>query len=146
MKPSLNLEKCAEMTTVCVCLQLRKATRIVTQLFDEMLQPSGLRSTQLPVLATLSVANSTPIMRLADELVMDRTSLTRLLKPLETEGLIRISPGKDRRRREVSITPRGFNAVATALPLWERAQAEVIGRLGNNQPHQLQQIVAAIGG
>ena len=146
MKPQLNLESCAEIKAVCVCLQLRKATRVVTRLFDEMLQPCGLRSTQLPVLVTLCVAGTTPIIRLADELVMDRTSLTRLLKPLEIEGLISISPGEDRRTREVSITPRGHGAVATATPLWERAQREVIRRLGDNQSRQLQQIVAAIHG
>ena len=145
MRPQLNLEKCTEMITGCVCLQLRKATRVVTRLFDEMLQPCGLRSTQLPVLATLSVVGSTPIMRLADGLVMDRTSLTRLLRPLEIEGLIRISQGEDRRTKEVSITPRGCDAVATAIPLWEKAQSEVIGALGGNQLRQLHQIVAAIG-
>ena len=132
------------MTTGCVSLQVRKATRIITRLFDEILQPSGLRSTQLPVLATLSAAGSTPIMRLADELAMERTSLTLLLKPLDIEGHIRISPGEDRRTSEVSITLRGGDAVATAIPLWERAHSEVIGRLGGNQSRQLEQIVVAI--
>ena len=130
MQPQLDLEKCAEMLARCTCLRLRKATRVVTQRFDETLRQGGLRSTQLPVLVTLALAGSTTIMLVAEELVMDRTTLTRVLKPLEIEGLIRISPGKDRRTREVSLTDRGREAVAKAMPLWDKLQAQVTDGLG----------------
>lgn len=68
--------------------------------------------------------------RLAKRGVMDRTTLTRNLKPLERQGLIRIGLGKDQRTRVVTITPEGQEVLAQALPLWKKAQARVIKELG----------------
>jgi len=108
-------------------------SRIITQMYDEALKPSGLRSTQLPVLVTLVSVGSMTVNDLADDLVMDRTSLSRLLRPLVTRGLVKMTPGEDRRTRELSITPRGREAVATAIPMWDRVQGEVLGRLGQDR-------------
>ncbi len=127
----LDLSKCDFMLATCACLSLRKASRVVTQIYDEALQPSGLRSTQLPVLVTLALAESTTITLLAEALVMDRTSLARLLAPLQSAGFLQIVPGDDRRRREISLTIRGKETVADAIPLWERAQAYIVARLGS---------------
>ena len=139
----LDLAKCALMLNTCACLNLRKASRAVTQVFDGTLQPSGLRSTQLPVLVTLALAGSTTITYLAEELVMDRTSLARLLRPLESAGLIEIAPGEDRRTRQLSLTIRGREAVADAIPLWERAQAHVVDRLGQRRWRELRENLSA---
>ena len=139
----LDLAKCDLMLNTCACLNLRKASRAVTQIFDGTLQPSGLRSTQLPVLVTLALAESTTITHLAEELVMDRTSLARLLRPLESAGLIEIAPGEDRRTRQLSLTIRGREAVAEAIPLWERAQAYVVDRLGQRRWRDLRENLSA---
>ncbi len=128
-----DLAKFDFVLTTCVCLNLRKAARAVTQVFDNALQPLGLRSTQLPVLVTLALSGSMTITLLAEELVMDRTSLTRLLKPLEIAGLLEIVPGEDRRTRGVSLTDRGKETVANAIPLWEKAQAYVLERMGRRR-------------
>ena len=134
-----DLDKCDFMLATCACLNLRKAARAVTQVFDHALQPSGLRSTQLPVLVTLALSGSTTITQLAEELVMDRTSLTRLLKPLESAGLLEIMPGEDRRTRGVSLTDRGKETVANAMPLWEKAQAYVLERVGRRRWHDMRE-------
>ena len=139
----LDLAKCDLMLTTCACLNLRKASRAVTQVFDGSLKPSGVRSTQLPVLVTLALAGSTTITHLAEELVMDRTSLARLLRPLESAGLIEIAPGEDRRTRQVSLTIRGREAVADAIPLWETAQAYVVDRLGQRRWRELRENLSA---
>jgi len=68
---------------------------------------------------------------------MDRTTLTRNLKPLEKQGLIEIQPGKDRRIRLVMLTEKGQEALAQALPFWEKAQTEAINRLGLGPWHNL---------
>lgn len=117
----------------CTCFNLRKASRVVTQLFDQVLQPSGVLANQFTLLAALSLAESVSITRLAQELVMDRTTLTRNLKPLEREGLIRIEPGQDQRVRVVSLTEKGQAALAKAQPLWQQAQAKVIEELGQDR-------------
>lgn len=138
-----DLDKCAEMVAVCVCLQLRKATRSITQLFDERLRPSGVLSTQLPLLVTLALAEPATITHLAQELVMDRTSVTRHLAPLDKQGLVKIVPGEDRRTRQVSLTRQGREVVANAIPLWEEAQARVVETLGERRTQQLGENLAA---
>ena len=102
-------------------------------MYDDALKPSGLRSTQLPVLATLVSAGPMTVNSVAEELLMDRTSLSRLLRPLVTRGLIKMTPGQDRRTRELSITDRGREAVAAAIPMWDGVQESVLERLGQNR-------------
>lgn len=129
----LNLVQLGNVANTCTCFNLRKATRVLTQIFDEQLKPSGLLITQFTILVAIAQVGSGTINDLADRLVMDRTTLTRNLKPLEREGLITIQPGEDRRLRIISLTLKGRNALATALPLWEQAQASVIDGLGKQQ-------------
>ena len=114
----------------CVCRNLRSASRAVTQLYDEMLKPGGLRATQLGVMTTIANFGSVTINRLAQMLVMDRTTLTRNLKLLEKQGLIKTTPGEDRRTREVTLTDKGQQVLAQALPLWEKAQERVVKAFG----------------
>ena len=71
--------------------------------------------------------------RLAEELVMDRTTLTRNLRPLERQGLIRLEPGHDRRSRMVVLTPAGRAALRAARPSWRRAQDRMVEDLGRQE-------------
>ena len=89
----------------CTCANLRKATRVVTQVYDAALQPVGLKATQFTVLAVLAERGEAPLTRLAETLVMDRTTLTRNLKPLVREGFIRIEPGVDEAARSRGLHP-----------------------------------------
>jgi len=118
-------------TAMCTSFNLRKAARAVTQFYDDALRDSGLKSTQFSLLAAASVAGSAPISRLADEMAMDRTTLTRNLKPLEAEGLLRIEAGADRRVRNVTITPEGEALLEKAAPMWRDAQTRMIDKLGD---------------
>ena len=117
----------------CVCFNIRKASRAVTQAYDAALQPSGLRATQLTLLAVISNSEPTTISQLGERLVMDRTTLTRNLRPIEKQGLLKIAPGEDRRTREVSLTARGRKALAKGIPLWEKVQARLVDALGENR-------------
>ncbi len=115
---------------ICACFSLRKAARAVTQLYDATLRQSGLRTTQFTLLLTLSRAGPVTIGTLAERLVMDRTTLTRNLKPLIGRGLIAVSEGEDRRSRIVELTEEGGERLAAALPLWQRAQGRFLDGLG----------------
>ncbi len=130
---SLDLAKCAEAATVCACFNLRKASRIVTQMYNRMLRPSGLQATQLNLLVAVALAGPISVSDLAHALVMDRTTLTRNLMPLQSKKLIEVVAGEDRRRRVVALTERGRKNVARALPLWEQAQAQLIQGLGRRR-------------
>ena len=116
--------------TACTCANLRKASRLVTQFYDAALQPVGLRATQFTLLATLSKRGSLPHSKLAEALVMDRTTLTRNLKPLVDRGLIEVGQGADQRVRHIALTAAGNAALDAAMPCWRQAQARIVERLG----------------
>lgn len=116
--------------SACTCFNLRKAARAITQHYDEALKPSGLRATQFSILGVLARMTPAPLNRLSDALVMDRTTLTRNLRPLVAKGLIVIAADEDdRRRRSVGLTGKGAKALNQALPLWRSVQEQVIARL-----------------
>lgn len=124
-----ELAKCME----CTCFNLRKAARAVTQLYDKALRPTGLRTTQFTLLVGISMLGTITVTRLAEIGVMDRTTLTRNLKPLERKGLIQITHGKDQRTRVVTMTDEGQKALEQALPLWKKVQADVVKRLSQER-------------
>ncbi len=82
-----------EIERDCLCLLVRKTARMVTQWYDACLHPTGLRSTQFNSLVAIGLAQTVPLTRLADVLVLDRTTLARNLKPLERQGLVVVEPG-----------------------------------------------------
>jgi DNA-binding MarR family transcriptional regulator len=123
-------ERNATAASPCVCATFRKATRALTLLYDAYLRPAGLRVTQYSLLKNVIVREPVSVNRLAEATVTDRTTLTRNLRVLQQNGLIRIQEGEDRRSREVTVTPRGREAVARATPCWEKAQAHVVEQVG----------------
>ncbi|MFB3150664.1 MAG: MarR family winged helix-turn-helix transcriptional regulator [Alphaproteobacteria bacterium] len=117
----------------CTCANLRKAARVVTQAYDAALQPAGLKATQFTLLATLAERGDAPLTRLADALVMDRTTLTRNLKPLIRKGLIRIEHEEDQRVRKISLTEAGRRVFEDARGQWEQAQSWIVESLGQER-------------
>lgn len=121
----------------CMCFNLRKTARSVTQLYDDALRPTGLRGTQFSLLSVTNFLGTATINQIADVMVMDRTTLTRNLKPLESQGYLRIHPGKDRRQREVTLLAAGRKVLGKAMPLWEGAQIHIIHSLGKDRTNRL---------
>ena len=119
-----------EMPANCTCFNLRKAARAVTRVYDDALKPHGLRATQFSLLGLVANRGPAGMTELAKALVMERTTLTRNLKPLMDQGFLRVVGGSDRRRRTIAITPRGQKALDRALPAWRRAQAKFADGLG----------------
>ena len=107
------------MARTCACFNFRKASRSVTQLFDQILAPAGLRSTQLVILITGQLLGPSSIARLARELVMDRSTLTRNLKPLMNMGLLQFSQG-DGKHKAVEVTVEGQAALLRSAPTGSR--------------------------
>jgi DNA-binding MarR family transcriptional regulator len=108
----------------CNCLALRQAARHVTQFYDQLLTPTGLRATQYSILARLNRKGPLTINALAAELVMDRTTLGRNIRPLQRDGLVAVGPGQsDRRSKELRLTHSGEARFLAALKGWTKAQA-----------------------
>jgi DNA-binding MarR family transcriptional regulator len=120
--------------TRCSAMALRKATRRVTQLYDDMLKPAGLTITQFGLIAELLRRGENPptVTDLAAAMVMDRSGLGHTLRPLERDGYIVLAQDKeDGRQRSVVLTESGQKLYRKARALWEKAQrrfAEVVGQ------------------
>lgn len=118
----------------CTCARLRRLTRRMTALYDHELAPTGLRLTQYSLLATLGQADGNtgiPLSALASVMDMDRTTLTRNLRPLANQQLISIcSDPTDGRVRRAMITGKGVAAFEAAQPFWRIAQTFVTATFG----------------
>ena len=117
-------------TTGCACLSLRGAARAVTRMYDEILKPSGLKATQFSVLVVVATQGPASRTVISNALVMDRTTLTRNLKPLIGRGLIKSGKSQDHRQRPIEITSKGETVLARALPLWKQAHDQIVTGVG----------------
>ena len=133
----LNTTILRELAAACTCTHIRKAARMITQLYDTLLQPSGLRMTQFIVLVVVALSEQETVMQLAEKLAMDRSALAHTLKSLQEQGLLIIEPGRDRRTRLVHLTQQGKEAITTALPCWRQAQERFVALFGEQQAHVL---------
>ena len=139
-----DTETYTEILATCACLHLRKATRVVTQLYDEGLRPIGLRSTQLPILATLAAHGALSVTDLAGRLVLDRTTLIRNLRPLQRRGLIEVGREDGKRTPWAALTTAGHEAAAAAVPLWARTQTRVTDELGSRESLDLRRALSRL--
>lgn len=128
----------------CNCYSLRQATRRVTQLYDRMLAPSGLRATQYSLLIEVERRGPISLIPLADAMVMDRATLGHNIRPLEAEGYLALSVGRDRRSREVSLTKSGRKILNDAKPLWQRAQAIFEAEIGSEAAAGLRTVLKQV--
>lgn len=117
----------------CVCLGLRRAARTVTRYYDEALRSCNLKATQFSLMAVLFSRGRTPFSALMARLATDQTTLTRNLKPLERRGLIRVTPGADRRTREIQLTTAGKSLYRRGVVLWRKAQKHASGVIGDQK-------------
>ena len=126
----LTRAQCLLVKSECAASNLRRATRAIGRIFDRAIAPAGLKETQFNVLIGLSLTGEVPLLRLAQVLGLDRTTLTRNLGPLERDGLLSSVPGTDQRVRLLRLTEEGRDALRQAYPLWEAAQRKVVNALG----------------
>ena len=117
----------------CLCTGLRQAAHAATEIYDRVLEPSGLKITMFRVLRRLSEVDEPTISELARIVDLDRSSLGRNLKVLERQNLVRLTEGKDERSKVVCLTHKGSTALEKAMPLWAKAQARMKIVLGSSK-------------
>lgn len=133
----LEIKAALEVRDTCLSKHLRQADRIIMQLYDELLRPYGLKSTQFTLLIAIRLREPVNQKTLAECTVTDRTTLTRNLASLERQGLIQIQSGTDRRVKEISLTADGHQRIKEAFPVWKKAQTQTEELLGKTKVHQL---------
>jgi DNA-binding MarR family transcriptional regulator len=146
MGPDKAATLAATLLESCMCHKARMAARTVTRAYDDALRTTGLRATQLAVLAAVGARGALSIKSLADSLGMERTTLTRNLRPLEEMGHVVLAPEARHRSRMLTLTSSGREALLAAAPLWEAAQRALRKRLGDRRWPAVQQALDGLSG
>lgn len=127
-----------DLETSCTCFAVRRAARHLTQAYDRVLAPCGLRTSQYALLNRLAQSGPRSIQSLAQEMGLDRTTLGRNLRPLERDGFVAIGVDpQDRRGRALRITAPGTAKLLEARALWEEAQSRFSDIYGPEQTRAL---------
>src|SRR6266436_2450941 len=130
---------------VCTCTTVRHAAQTLTEVYDRVLAPSGLKITQYMLLQSiLSGGREKSITGLAQQVGMDRSTIGRNLRVLERDGFVALDVGNDRREHMVRVTEKGRQAVACALPLWQKAQSMIAQALGQDQLDALKTLLSRL--
>jgi DNA-binding MarR family transcriptional regulator len=110
----------------CLCLHVQRAARALARRFDEALKPAGLTSGQFSLLMSLNRPVPAPMKSVAALLGMDRTTLTAALKVLERRRLLKVAVDPvDRRGRLLTLTAKGRESLAAAVPVWKAHHARI---------------------
>jgi len=128
------------VTTQCSCGLLRRASRRMTQIYDRALLPAGIKISQFGVLATVEKHAGATVTELASRMKMDRTTLTRNLRPMVTAGWVEKRPSGGR-ATAVHITADGKAMLKRALPLWKRTEKEIRDKLDPKKRKQLETLL-----
>ncbi|MGO9133263.1 MAG: MarR family winged helix-turn-helix transcriptional regulator [Methylovirgula sp.] len=127
---------------ICSCSALRQAARHATRLYDSALSPIGIGLNQYSILAKLDRFGPKSLQQLADLLVMDRSTLGHLLRPLEARGLISMQAApKDKRQRVICLAPEGIALMQRAKPLWAKAEAQFEHQFGAAEAEGLRRLL-----
>lgn len=121
----------------CLALNLRRTARMVSAVYDDAVRPSGVRSTQFSILATLAVNPEVSIAQLADWIDADRTTVQRSIGIMERREWIRVEKADAGNVRRLSLTTRGRKKLDEAYRLWEKVQNEMVDQMGEESSRRL---------
>ena len=142
--PVTNLAITTQVPATCMGLHIRRASRILTQVYDDALRSIDLEINQFTLLVAVHLFHEVSITRLAQELFTDQTTITRNIKVLEKRGFVATHPGKDRRIKLVSLTIEGQMLLERACPLWEQVQADLKQHFGSQKWQTLLSLLSEV--
>ncbi len=117
----------------CLCFNLRKASRMMTQFFTASLPGEVLLPTQTPILTALAEHPGASMPELSEWIGMDRTTLVRNLRPLERDGLVKTDGKGKGHRVQVYLTAKGQTALREFFPKWRKTQEKAVKVLGEKR-------------
>jgi DNA-binding MarR family transcriptional regulator len=117
----------------CACTTVKKLSRILTRAYDEGLSGTGINITQLAVMRCIGRRQGEPLVRVAEELEMDRTSLYRAIAPMVRDGWLSLNDGADARSRTAVITRKGDQVLTKAAAGWEEMQDRLVKAFGKKE-------------
>jgi len=117
------------MARSCLSASLRKTERLVTRHYDSYLADAGVTAVQLPLLAIIAAAEEPTFRLLAEQLELDRSTLSRNLSLLQRDGLLEIGPSSGPKPGRLSLTRKGRNALSRGHRRWKEAHRALIDSL-----------------
>ncbi|WP_024336066.1 MarR family winged helix-turn-helix transcriptional regulator [Desulfotignum balticum] len=114
----------------CICGNLRRAGRLATKVYDACFQPIGIKVTQYTLLLAIQRLGTVTVTKLAEEVILERTTCTRNLNILEGKSLICFQQGPDKRMKLIALTKEGVDKTNAAKPLWQEAQKVMFDTIG----------------
>lgn len=121
--------------SVCACRSLRMTTRVITQYYDKALRISGLKSPQFALLTDIcSRENGISVNELANQAMMDQTTVTRNVEILRKKGYVDVNTvDTDSRKKCITVSETGKEKLALAMPHWQEAQSKLEQIVGKEQ-------------
>src|ERR1700731_138755 len=127
----------------CVCSHVRRIARKLSSLYDAALSSEELTITQYSLLANIARAGQLSHTVLAEKVGMERTTLTRNLRPLTNAKWVTAGTGQDRRQHLLQLTAAGKRKLVRSLPLWEEAQRHFLSQIGSDSLQELRALLAS---
>ncbi len=128
----------------CGLFHLRRSSRVVSKLYSGVLAHIGLDSSHFSALMIISRLGPLSISEIANRMGLERTTMSRNLKPLAKLHLIKISDLGHGRTRQVEITKKGKQVLTEAIPRWEVAQSKLERLIGKKDMETLITLLARI--
>jgi DNA-binding MarR family transcriptional regulator len=127
----------------CLCSQVRRLARKLSAHYDTLLAPEAITITQYSLLANLDRSGPLSHALLAQKVGMERTTLTRNLRPLTSSKWVAAATGEDRRQHLLQLTVTGKQKLLQSLPLWEEAQRRFLAQMGAKPQLELRELLTA---
>ena len=127
----------------CAWSQVSRFATKLSSLYDGLLSPEDLTITQYSLLADIERAGQLSHAVLAEKVGMDRTTLTRNLRPLTRAKWVTAETGKDRRQRLLQLTAAGRRKLLRSFPLWEEAQRKFLSQIGTESLQELRTLLTS---
>jgi DNA-binding MarR family transcriptional regulator len=128
----------------CACADVRRVARKLTSLYDLALAPAEITITQYSLLASIGRAGQLSHTALAEKLGMDRTTLTRNLRPLIEAQWVAVARGEDRRQHLLQLTASGRKKLNRCVPLWEEIQRQFVSEIGAQPLQELRTLLRQV--
>ncbi len=125
----------------CHCIALRRAAALVTTHYDRALAACGIGISQFSLLHSLQRLGVSNVSRLAEQVGLERSTLTRNLKPLFEAGYIEDYAEAGNRDRQIAVSESGAVLLDEAIPLWESAQKDVKNAVGGKNLKELARLL-----
>ncbi|RTZ43229.1 MarR family transcriptional regulator [Candidimonas sp. SYP-B2681] len=128
----------------CPGFQARATARALTRYYNACFKPLGLTAEQFSLLVGIGAAEGATLVDLANRAGVDPTTLSRNVQNLESRDLIHAEGGRGRAGKRLALTTSGRQLVVDASPVWSRAKAELVLRMGDEKLRSARQAMSEL--